>query len=575
MPETPESFERPLGAFPRGDGRAEFRVWAPRPEAVRLRVDGEEHELSDAGLGVLEATVPARPGADYEYVVDGRALPDPASRSQPGGLRGPSRLLDPAAFEWTDAGFEPPSLRDTVLYELHVGTFTPEGTFDAVVPHLRELRELGVTSIELMPVAEFPGRHGWGYDGVYISAAHSAYGGPEGLQRLVDAAHAEGLAVLLDVVYNHVGASGGAALEAFGPYFTSHYETAWGRAINFDDADSGAVREWVLQSAEQWVRDFHLDGLRLDAIHSILDSSAEHLVAAIARRVHAAEPGALVIAESGLNDPKVVRAAEQGGWGCDAVWADDFHHALRTLLTGDREGYYAEFGSVGDLAKAMRRPHIHDGGYSTFRRRRFGAPAADVPPERFVVFSSNHDQVGNRALGDRLPVEVRPLAAFATLLSPFTPMLFQGEEHGEHAPFQFFSDHIDEEIANATREGRRREFAAFSAFAGREVPDPQDPATFEASKLTRTGEPAGLREFYAALLRARAELPHGDADAIEHDEAAGWLKVRRGPFELLMNFGTAPADVPTDRFEVLLATAGARPGDGAVALDPRSGALVR
>src|SRR5215218_8149072 len=362
----PFPFERRFGAFPVGDGRAEFRLWAPSRDAVTLRVGDHEHALEPAGHGVLEATVEARPGE----------------------------------------GFEAPALRDSLLYELHVGTFTEEGTFDAAIRHLRALRELGVTTIELMPVAAFPGRHGWGYDGVYISAAHDPYGGPEGLQRFVDAAHGEVLAVLLDVVYNHVGASGVQGLECFGPYFTSHYETPWGRAMNYDDADSDAVREWVLQSAEQWIRDFHLDGLRLDAVHSIMDSSPEHLVAAICRRVHAINARAVVIAESGMNDPKVL-----GQWGCDGVWADDFHHALRVLLTGDREGYYAEFGQVAQLAKAYRRPHVHDGTYSAFRRRRFGAPAEDVPPERFVVFSSNHDQVGNRAFGDRPPPATRPLAA--------------------------------------------------------------------------------------------------------------------------------------------------------------------
>jgi maltooligosyltrehalose trehalohydrolase len=568
MPQ-PYPFERRLGAFPAGDGRAEFRVWAPSPDGVRLRVGEREHELADAGCGILEATVEAEPGEDYAYVISGIEFPDPATRWQPHGLRGRSRLLDSSAFEWTDGGFRATGLRDTVLYELHVGTFTAEGTFEAAIGHLRALRELGVTAIELMPVAAFPGRHGWGYDGVYISAAHDPYGGPLGLQRLVDAAHAEGLAVLLDVVYNHVGASGTQGLEAFGPYFTSHYETPWGRAMNYDDADSDAAREWVLQSAEQWIRDFHLDGLRLDAIHSIIDSSPEHLVAAIARRVHAVKPRAVVIAESGMNDPKVLT-----DWGCDGVWADDFHHALRVLLTGDREGYYAEFGTLEALAKTFRRPHFHDGTYSSFRRRRFGAPADAIAPERFVVFSSNHDQVGNRALGDRLPAPVRPLAAFCTLLAPFTPMLFQGEEHGERAPFQFFSDHIDEEIAVATREGRRREFAAFAEFAGEEVPDPQDPATFEASKLTREGE--DLRELYAALLRARAALPPGDADPIDFDEHAGWLRAGRGGFTLLANFSQRDVHVPVEgTVETVLATHHATLEPGFVVLPPLSGALVR
>jgi maltooligosyltrehalose trehalohydrolase len=344
--------------------------------------------------------------------------------------------------------------------------------------------------------------------------------------------------------------------------------------MNYDGAGSDAVREWVLQSAEQWVRDFHLDGLRLDAIHSIVDSNPEHLVAAVARRVHAARAGTLVIAESGLNDPKVVRPRERGGWGCDAAWADDFHHALRVALTGDREGWYAEFGAFEALGKVLRRPHYHDGTWSEFRGRRFGAPADDVPPERFVVFSTNHDQVGNRAFGDRLPPESRPLAAFLTLLAPFTPLLFQGEEHGELAPFQFFSDHIDEEIAAATREGRRREFASFAAF-GREVPDPQDPATFERSKLTREGEPPGLRDLYAELLRTRAELPPGDPDAIDLDAMVPWVRVRRGPYELACNFAGEPASVPVAGGQVVLATAGARLEAGHVVLDARSGALVR
>jgi maltooligosyltrehalose trehalohydrolase len=569
MPAT-YPFERSLGAFPRSDSRTDFRVWAPRPDAVRLRVGDADHELAPAGYGILEATVEAAPGADYAYVIAGIEFPDPASRWQPHGLRGRSRVLDTAAFEWTDAGFEPPPLADTVLYELHVGTFTAEGTFEAAIPQLRGLRELGITAIELMPVAAFPGRHGWGYDGVYISAAHDPYGGPHGLQRLVDAAHAEGLAVVLDVVYNHVGASGVQGLEAFGPYFTSRYETPWGRAMNYDDADSDAVREWVLQSAEQWIRDFQLDGLRLDAIHAIVDSNPEHLVAAIARRVHAVKPGALVIAESGLNDPKVTT-----DWGCDAVWADDLHHALRTLLTGDRDGYYAEFGTLAALAKTLRRPHFHDGTYSTFRRRRFGAPADHVPPERFVVFSSNHDQVGNRAFGERLPAEARPLAAFLTVLAPFTPMLFQGEEHGERAPFRFFSDHIDEEIAAATREGRRREFAAFAEFAGEQVPDPQDPATFEASKLTGDGEPPGMRGLYRRLLELRRALPAGDADRVDFDEHAGWLRVDRGPFTLLANFAQTDVHVPIERtVELRLATHRATLEPGFVILPPLSGALI-
>jgi maltooligosyltrehalose trehalohydrolase len=558
-------FERPLGAHPAGDGQFTFRCWAPRPGDVRVQVAGVQHPLADAGCGVHEGTVPANPGDDYAFVLDGEPLPDPATRWQPEGLRGPSRLIDPAEFTWT-ASFETPPLEDLVIYELHVGTFSEAGTFEGAIPHLEELAALGVNAIEVMPIAEFPGSRGWGYDGVYISAAESSYGGPHGFQRLVDAAHAHGLAVILDVVYNHVGASGNTALRAFGPYHTDKYETFWGAAMNFDDEDCDAVREWVLQSAESWIRDFGVDGLRLDAIHAIFDASAEHIVAAVSRRVHAARPDALVIAESGLNDPKVVRPSGQGGWGCDATWADDFHHALRVLLTGDTEGYYAEFGRVADLAKAFHRPHVHDGGYSTFRRRRFGAPAEGCAPEQFVVFSANHDQVGNRALGDRLPDEVRPLAAFCTLLSPFTPMLFMGDEYGEQAPFQFFTDHIDEEIAVATREGRRREFASFAGFAGEEVPDPQDPDTFMRSKLTRDRD-ADLERLHRELIAARRELPAGDAD-ITFDEEERWLRVRRGDRTLLMNFSDTPLPVDAD---VIVAT---HPVAGG-ALPPLAGALVR
>ena len=460
-------WEAELGARPLGDGRCQFRVWAPRADSIVVRLASGDVALADAGYGVHEATAPCAAGEDYWVVLDGVELPDPCTRWQPEGLRGPSRVLDPSA--WEGAGFAAAPRSELVVYELHVGTFTREGTFDAAATELRELASLGVRAIEIMPVAEFPGARGWGYDGVYISAAQSSYGGPEGLARLVRAAHDAGLAVILDVVYNHLGASGVQAIEAFGPYFTEKYETPWGRAMNYDDADCDPVREFVCQSAVGWIRDFGIDGLRLDAIHAIFDSSAEHIVAEIARRVHAVNDAALVIAESGLNDPRVMRPRERGGYGCDAEWADDFHHALRVLLTGYREGYYEEFGRVAQLAKAFHRPHVHDGDYSTFRRHRFGAPAEDVAVERFVVFAQNHDQVGNRAYGDRLPAEARPLAAFCTLLAPFVPLLFMGEEYGEDAPFQFFSDHIDEEIAIATREGRRREFAAFAQF-GQEIP---------------------------------------------------------------------------------------------------------
>ena len=578
MPVSTEHYpwERPLGATPHADGTVELRVWAPRPQRITARVGGREHALAHEGFGVHAAQIEAQANEDYVFVLDGRELPDPGSRWQPAGLRGPSRIVDPRAFEWADGGWHGVALRDLVLYELHVGTFTREGTFEAAIRHLTALADLGVTAIELMPVAEFPGTRGWGYDGVYLSAAQSSYGGPHGLQRLVDAAHRAGLGVILDVVYNHVGASGVKALEAYGPYFTDRYSTFWGPAINYDDSDCDPVREWVLQSAEGWIRDFHLDGLRLDAIHAIYDSSARPILRELAERVHARRSSALVIAESGRNDPLVIRPAREGGYGHDAVWADDFHHALRTLLTGERDGYYEEFGKVADLAKAFRRPHVHDGQYSSLRRRRFGAPAPDRRPEQFVVFDQNHDQVGNRAFGDRLPRECQPLAAFTTLLAPFTPLLFMGEEYGERAPFQFFTDHIDEEIAQATREGRRREFAAFAAFAGEEVPDPQDPATFQRSKLTREGDDA-TSALYRRLLAMRRQLPSGeDATAIDFDERARWLRVRRGAFVLVCNFAGREARIPAgDVLRVELATHAARLDDGDVVLPARAGALLR
>jgi maltooligosyltrehalose trehalohydrolase len=577
-------WERPLGARMIDDFHAEFRVWAPRAQSVKLLLDGQPMPLNDAGFGVREAVYPATPGDDYEFVLDGQELPDPCSRWQPDGLRGPSRLLDVRALPAREDGFSVPRLRELVIYELHVGTFTDAGTFAAAAERLAEVADLGVTAIELMPVAEFPGRRGWGYDGVYLSAAQSSYGGPAQLAALVATAHRHGLAVILDVVYNHLGASGTEAMSKFGPYFGRGHGTPWGPEINFDGEDCDPVREWVCQSAEGWIRDFGVDGLRLDAVHAITDASAEHIAAAVARRVHALKPGALVIAESGRNDPIVVRGTERGGWGCDAVWADDFHHALRTLLSEDRDGYYADYGQVAQLAKAFARPFVFDGGYSGFRRRRYGAPAADVPAHAFVVYAQNHDQVGNRPHGDRMPAVARPLAAFCTLLSPFVPLLFMGEEYGELAPFQFFCDHIDEEIAAATREGRRTEFAAFLGFAA-DVPDPGAESTFERSVLTRQREP-GLTRLYKDLIAARRTLAPGDADAVSYDELARWLLVRRGRHTLACNFGTGPLELAIGAAvgeaerglggEVVLSAGGeARLEAGSLKLGPMCAALIR
>jgi maltooligosyltrehalose trehalohydrolase len=577
-PSPPYPWEAALGAVPL-PGREEslFRVWAPRALAISVRHGRERTPLQDAGFGVWEGSAPVGADDDYWYELEPREgggrprrFPDPCSRHQPRGLRGPSRVFQPREFPWSDRRFRGPALRELVLYELHVGTFTQEGTFDSACAELPRLAALGVNAIEVMPVAEGPGERGWGYDGVYISAPHHAYGGPAGLQRLVDAAHANGIAVILDVVYNHVGASGVRALEAFGPYFTDRYKTFWGKAVNYDDELCDPVREWVLQSAEGWVRDFHVDGLRLDAIHAIYDQSATPIVAAIAERVRAASGRALVIAESGLNDPGVIRPRARGGLGCQAQWADDFHHALWTLVTDDREGYYEDFGRVADLAKAFRRPFVHDGQYSAFRHRRFGAPAGDRPPEQFVVFAQNHDQVGNRAFGDRLPAEARRLAAFCVLLSPFTPLLFMGEEYGESAPFQFFTDHIDARIARATREGRREEFAAFASFSN-ELPDPQAESTFLASKLGR-GREQGLEDLYAALIRWRRRLS-GEVEWESFDEAGRWLRVRRGPHVMICNFAKRAQTLPAGG-EVLLSTHPVRSGRTGLRMEPLSGVLT-
>jgi maltooligosyltrehalose trehalohydrolase len=527
-----------LGAHPGVDGTTTFRVWAPRPQGVVVRVGSGEHPLEPIGEGLYEGVAPASPGDDYAFVLDGgRALPDPCSRWQPQGLRGPSRIIEPPDVE----PFAAPALQDLVIYELHIGTFTQEGTFDAVVAHLGELAALGVTAIELMPVAEFPGHHGWGYDGVYISAAQSSYGGPQGLAELVREAHREGLAVILDVVYNHVGASGVRALKAFGPYFGER--TIWGPALDYS---AKPVREWVLQSADQWIRDFGIDGLRLDAIHAIVDPSAEHIVEELSRRIHARRPDALVIGEIGLDDPR-----EHGAPACDAIWDDHFHHALHVLLTQEHDGYYEPFGRVEQLAAALRQ----------------------TPPERFIAYAQNHDQVGNRALGDRLEPHQLALAALCLLCAPFVPLLFMGEEYGERAPFQFFSDHIDRKVAEATRVGRREEFADFVQFA-EDIPDPQDRKTFERSKLTRERD-RELEALYRGLLRVRSELPRGNVNRIEFDERARWLRFGRGPFEVVCNFGSSPLRLPCGGTRIRIATDQTTTlNDGHLDIPPLSGALI-
>ena len=564
-------WERPLGAFPEEGEMTSFRVWAPRAEGVAVRLGSQDHPLEAAGHGVFTGRLPAAAGDDYLLVLDGTdAWPDPFSRWQPHGVRGPSRILDLGALRIAPGPGRPPA--ELVIYELHVGTFTPGGTFAAAIEPLDRLRELGVTAIELMPVATFPGARNWGYDGLYTYAPHPAYGGPQGLAELVDGAHAAGLAVILDVVYNHLG-PGGEALEAFGPFLTDRYGTPWGRAVNYDGPESGAVREWAVQNACQWTRDYRIDGLRLDAVHAVYDAGARPLLAELCERVRAEAPGALLVAESDRNDPRTIRPAAEGGLGFDAQWADEFHHALHVLLTGERDGYYADFGQVGQLAKAFGRPFVYDGGFSEERRRRHGAPAGDRAPHQFVVFAQNHDHVGNRALGDRLPEPALRLAAFCALLSPFVPLLFMGEEYGERRPFQFFTDHVDPFIAEATREGRRREFAHFTGF-GKDVPDPQDPETFARSTLDPSAGDPALTALYRELIALRATLDPETAEAAA-DEEARTLRVRRGDVDLLANFGAREARLATAGGEVLLSTHRVRLDDGAATLPALAGAAVR
>jgi maltooligosyltrehalose trehalohydrolase len=496
----------PLGAIPVETGRVGLRVWAPQARSVAARLASGDHALADEGDGIWAGAVPAAVGDDYRFVLDGgESWPDPCSRFQPEGVRGPSRVVDTSAFRIAPGPRL--TLEELVLYELHVGTFSAEGSFDGLLPRLGALRELGVTAIELMPVATFPGSRGWGYDGVYTSAVHPVYGGPVGLARLVDAAHRRGLGVVLDVVYNHLG-PGDRALRAFGPYGTDRVAgTPWGATLDYTQS---GVREWAIQNAELWVRDYRVDGLRLDSVPHVYDESPRHVLAELADRVRAVNPSALVISEVGPPDFRPLTE-----WGHDALWLDNLHHALHVALTGERDGYYASFdGSMGSIAAELVRPE--------------GA--------RIVACAQNHDQVGNRALGDRLPAAKRRVAAAVVLFSPLTPLLFQGEEWGETAPFRFFTDHDDPFFADATREGRRREFARFAGFDGN-VPDPQALESFELSRLT----PAEPEDLYVQLLRLRRELPRELEVGV--DERARTLELRRGRATLRVDFAAETVEL--------------------------------
>ncbi len=542
-----------------------LRVWAPQARSVAVQIGGRRLAMDKAGESargwwrVEAAEIVA--GADYAYIIDGSEppLPDPRSAWQPHGVHGPSRLVDHGAFAWTDRDFTPAPLADAIIYELHVGTFTPRGTFDSAIARLDHLAELGITHIELMPVAQFAGVRGWGYDGVDLFAPHHAYGGPAGLKRLVNACHGKGLAVLLDVVYNHFGPSGN-YLPRFGPYLTDRYATPWGSAVNFDGRGSDEVRRLVCDNALAWMRDYHLDGLRLDAIHAIMDASPMHVVEQLAAETAqlAAHSGRrlVLIAEDDRNDPRLVTPAARGGWGLDAQWNEDFHHALHSALTGENSGYYADFGSLGHLAKSLRHAYVYDGQYSVYRGRRQGRSAAGLAGHNFVGCLQNHDQVGNRARGERSSQLMSGgrlrIGAAMVITAPFVPMLFAGEEWGAATPFQYFTDHQEPDLARAVSEGRKREFAAFG-WNPAEIPDPQDPATFHRSKLDWSEpnrEPhKSLLKWYRDLVRLRAETPElrdGDFQRVEvsYDEQARWLVMTRVPITVALNLGQETRRLP-------------------------------
>jgi maltooligosyltrehalose trehalohydrolase len=530
------------------------RVWAPIPSSVTLVLDDRRLPMRRSDDGWWTAEVDLPPDTDYSFALDDdpAPLPDPRSQWQPNGIQAPSRVVDHAAFRWTDSAFDPPSLASGVIYELHVGTFTEAGTFEAVIDHLDDLVDLGISHVELMPIAEFSGDRGWGYDAVDLFAPHHRYGGPDGLKRLVDACHAHGLAVLLDVVYNHLGPAGN-VLERFGPYLTSTHISPWGAAVNFDAPGSDEVRRFVIDNALQWLRDYHADGLRLDAIHAIVDTSATHILEELVGEVRALERRTgrtyVVIAESDLNDPRLVREPAAGGYGLDGQWADDVHHALHVALTGERGGYYADYQASDDLAKALREPYVYDGRVSAQRGRRHGRPPEGVPLSRFIAFLQNHDQIGNRATGDRI-ARLTSLArarvgAALLLTAPYVPLLFMGEEWAASTPFLYFTDHADPELGEAVRTGRRAEFAAFG-WEPEAVPDPQDPATFQRSRLQWTerdaDEHAEMLEWYRLLVHFRRSTPDllddrpGQA-RVSIDAAARSIILRRGRVRIVANLG--------------------------------------
>ncbi len=550
-----------------------FRVWAPTPKKVQFQCDGEVFAMRQELGGWWSVEMAGfQNDSDYGFLLDDEGpFPDPRSLYQPDGVNGLSRSINHDAFKWEDAKWQAPPLSAAIIYELHIGTFTPAGTFEAAIEKLDHLMKLGITHVELMPVNEFSGDHGWGYDGVDLFAPQHTYGAPEQLKRLVNECHKRRLAVLLDVVYNHFGPSGN-HLGKFGPYFTKKYLSPWGEAVNFDGAGSHEVRRYFCDNALMWLRDYHFDGLRLDAVHAIIDTSAEHFLEQLSREVNELKStigrNLVLIAESDLNDPKLLRPVEKGGYGLDAQWSDDFHHALHTLLTEEREGYYKDFGSMADLAKALKQAYVYDGQFSPHRCRHHGRSPKGLQGNQFLGYLQNHDQVGNRAKGDRssrfMTVGRLKIGAALVLTAPFIPMLFQGEEWGATTPFQYFTSHSDLKLGEAVRQGRRREFAAFG-WDPDEIPDPQARETFERSKLNwseaTTGSHADILNWHTRLIHLRqshSALTDGNFDSTEvkFDEAARWLIVKRGSIVVGCNFENRPQKIPfAEPLQLLLGSA--------------------
>jgi maltooligosyltrehalose trehalohydrolase len=567
----------------------EFAVWAPKPDTVRLDVDGAVSPMTRGDDGWWRATVDAVPDARYGFLLDDdpALLPDPRSPRQPDGVHEASQLGEPPSY---DTGWSGRSVQGAVIYELHIGTFTAAGTFDAAIDKLDYLVDLGVDFVEVMPVNAFSGTHGWGYDGVLWYAVHEPYGGPDALVRFVDACHRRGLGVLIDAVFNHLGPSGN-YLPRFGPYLSSA-SNPWGEGINIADAQSDEVRRYIIGCALRWMRDFHADGLRLDAVHALFDTTATHILEELAAETDAlaeqlGRPLSL-IAESDLNDPRMITPRAEHGHGMAAQWDDDIHHAIHTAVSGERQGYYADFGSLATLAKTLRHGFFHAGTYSSFRQRRHGRPldTSTIPATRLLAYTCTHDQVGNRALGDRpsqnLTYGQLAIKAALVLGSPYTAMLFMGEEWGASTPFQFFSSHPEPELARATAEGRKREFADHGWDPG-EIPDPQDPQTFQRSKLDWSevgdGEHAKLLQLYKDLITLRRNErdladPWLDNLIVEYDEADRWIALRRGGLTVACNLGAEPVRVPFTG-ELLLSSEPLTVGDQSTGLPPQSFAILR